>query len=314
MNLQELQQKVIASDDFDSIEGYFNVCREFLCLLNDSQLTRIISPTEHQYVFFQFGEDYGHKITRPLNTNLYIDKGRTFQTEFEKFVDLLNELRKKEKKALTIKKHRRFLEANGINRIIYTIQQSIGSIGDSFENANQSRKRVGMLFEKLVKHIIQALGLECESRTISIPIEECPGKSMSYELDLVISKGKAIVVSEDVVIKSNEIVGSVKTTSKDRIDKIFLDKFMMSKLLGRTIPVIAIFLHDVQRARKQGSIFGINSTFKSNHFVGYTYALNRLDGVYYVDPRPNMVSDATLSQEISDFGKLLTHDLWKLVK
>jgi hypothetical protein len=136
---------------------------------------------------------------------------------------------------------------------------------------------------------------------------------MSYELDLVISRDKAIVASEDVLIKSNEIVGSVKTTSKDRIDKVFLDKFMMSKLLGRPIPVIAIFLHDVQRARRKGSIFGINSTFKSNHFVGYTYVLNRLDGVYYVDPRPNMVSNATLSKEISDFGTLLTHDLWDIV-
>lgn len=27
--------------------------------------------------------------------------------------------------------------------------------------------------------------------------------------------------------------------------------------------------------------FGVNSTFKSNHFLGYTVALNRLDGVYY---------------------------------
>ena len=129
MDLQELQQKVIASDDFDSIEEYFNVCRDFLCLLNDLQPTRIISPTEHHYVFFQFGENYGHKITRPLNTNLYIEGSRSFQTEFERFLDLLNELRKKEKKALTMKKHQRFLEENGINRIIYTVQQSIGSRG-----------------------------------------------------------------------------------------------------------------------------------------------------------------------------------------
>jgi hypothetical protein len=159
MDLQGLQQKVIASGGLDSLEEYFDVCREFLRFLNDLQPTRIISPTEHQYVFFQFGEDYGHKITRPLNTNLYIERSRSFQTDFERFVDLLNELRKKEKKAITINKHQRFLEKNGINRIIYTIQQSIGSIGDSFDNANQSRKRVGMLFEQLVKHILQALGL-----------------------------------------------------------------------------------------------------------------------------------------------------------
>ena len=113
-------------------------------------------------------------------------------------------------------------------------------------------------------------------------------------------------------IDITEIVGSVKTTSKDRIDKVFLDKYLLTKLLGRDVPVIAIFLHDVQRARRGQSIFGINSTFKTNHFLGYTVALNRLDGVYYVDPRPEMVVNERLREQISDFQKFLISDLWKL--
>ena len=313
MDLTDLQRRVIGSDDFDSMEGYFNVCRDFLQLLGESEPTRIISPTEHDYVFFQFGEEFGHKITRPLNTSLFIEKSPEFQRESGRFVGLLNDLRVKETDALTLRKNQEFVSSNGINRVVYTVQQSIGSIGDSFENANQSRKRVGMLFEQLVKQIIQEIGLDCEPRRISIPIAGYPDASMSYQLDVVISRGKAIVTSEDAAIKANEIVGSIKTTSKDRIDKIFLDKYMMSKLLGRSIPVIAVFLHDVQRAKKRGSVFGINSTFKRNHFMGYTYVLNRLDGVYYVDPRPDMLNNAALSQEISDFGKLITHDLWDLV-
>jgi len=104
----------------------------------------------------------------------------------------------------------------------------------------------------------------------------------------------------------------VKTTSKDRIDKIFLDKYLLTKLLGRDIPVIAIFLHDVQRARRGNSIFGINTTFKSNHFLGYTVALNRLDGVYYVDPRPEMLSNQRLREQIHDFQQFLLWDLWTL--
>ncbi len=81
------------------------------------------------------------------------------------------------------------------------------------------------------------------------------------------------------------------------------------QLLGREVRVIAIFLHDVQRARRGYSIFGINSTFKSNHFLGYTVALNRLDGVYYVDPHPEMIANKRLREEISDFQHFLTHDL-----
>lgn len=86
----------------------------------------------------------------------------------------------------------------------------------------------------------------------------------------------------------------------------------MTKLLGRDIPVIAIFLHDVQRAKKGNSIFGIASTFKRNHFLGYTIALNRLDGVYYIDPRPEMTADKQLREQIKDFQQFLVHDLWTL--
>jgi hypothetical protein len=123
-----------------------------------------------------------------------------------------------------------------------------------------------------------------------------------------------IIASETKHIHTSEVVGSVKTTSKDRIDKIFLDKFLLTKLLGREIPVVAVFLHDVQRAKRGESIFGINSTFKSNHFLGYTVALNKLDGVYYVDPRPEMLANKQLREQIRDFQSFLVRDLWLLAK
>ena len=101
--------------------------------------------------------------------------------------------------------------------MVYTTQQAIGSIGDSFDNPNQSRKRIGQLFETLVKLIIQEVGLICEPRTINIPIPNNPGYEMSYEVDL--GRNKAIIASETHFIHPAEVVGSVKTTSKDRIDK-----------------------------------------------------------------------------------------------
>ena len=76
--------------------------------------------------------------------------------------------------------------------------------------------------------------------------------------------------------------------------------------------MIAIFLHDVQRAKSGNSIFGVNSTFKSNHFLGYTVALSKLDGVYYVDPRPEMATNEQLREQIKDFQTFLVRDLWKL--
>lgn len=76
--------------------------------------------------------------------------------------------------------------------------------------------------------------------------------------------------------------------------------------------MIAIFLHDVQRARRGNSIFGVASTFKTNHFLGYTVALNRMDGVYYVDPRPEMATNPRLRDEIDNFQNFLTHAIWQL--
>jgi hypothetical protein len=237
---------------------------------------------------------------------LFFESADNFKLAFERFIIFLADLKTLQTAIIDQEAQQKYLSSNEINKVIYTIQQSIGCIGDSFDNPNQSRKRVGQLFETLIKLIIQVLGLECEPRTITIPIPNYPGYEMSYELDLVFSHNKAIIASETKFIHASEIVGSVKTTSKDRIDKVFLDKYLLTKLLGRDIPVVAIFLQDVQRARKGNSIFGIASTFKSNHFLGYTVALNKLDGVYYVDPRPEMAVNERLREQIHDFQRFFS--------
>lgn len=310
--LADLQASVRDRSAFGELGHYFTLCHAFLTLIENTQPTRIISPTDHHYVFYQYDKAYSHRITRPLNINLFFESADDFKTAFERFIAFLADLKRFQEAVIDQDTKRGYLDSNEVNKVVYTIQQSVGSIGDSFDNPNQSRKRVGQLFENLIKLTIQEVGLECESRQVTVPIPGYPGYEMSYDLDLVFSRDKAIIASETELIHPAEVVGSVKTTSKDRIDKIFLDKYLLTQFLGREVRVIAIFLHDVQRARRGHSIFGINSTFKSNHFLGYTVALNRLDGVYYVDPRPEMVTDERLREEISDFQHFLTHDLWVL--
>jgi len=312
ITLEDLQASVRDRSAFGELGHYFTLCHTFLSLIEETRPTRIISPTYHNYVFYQYDESYGHRITRPLNTNLFFESADDFKIAFERFIAFLADLKRFQDTVIDLDTKRDYLDSGEINKVVYTIQQSVGSIGDSFDSPNQSRKRVGQLFESLIKLIIQEVGLECESRKVTVPIPGYPGYTMSYDLDLVFSRDKAIVASETELIHPTEVVGSVKTTSKDRIDKVFLDKYLLTQFLGREVRVIAIFLHDVQRARRGHSIFGINSTFKSNHFLGYTVALTRLDGVYYVDPRPEMITDERLREEISDFQHFLTHDLWAL--
>ncbi len=312
VTLADLRESVQDKSAFETLEDYRTICRTFLAFVKKTCPTRIVAPSHLNYIFYQYGEDYGHKITRPLNVDLFTESVTDFKKQFQRFVAFLADLRQHQEAAVNQKGSREYVASKEINKVVYTVQQAIGSIGDSFENPNQCRKRVGQLFETLVRLIIQEVGLECERRTIHIPIPGYPDYEMPYQLDLVFSRNKALISSETKFIHPSEVVGSVKTTSKDRMDKIFVDKYLLTKLLGRDIPVVAIFLHDVQRARRGSSIFGINSTFKRNHFLGYTVALNGLDGVYYVDPRPEMVADERLREQIADFQQFLLRDLWML--
>lgn len=312
--LRDLQASVQDTTAFYSLNDYLLIGKEFLAFLESSQPTRIVSPSHPNYIFYQYDTTYGHKITRPLNTNLWLETAGALQTTFDDFRVFLDDLKQRQEAILDSPGVQALLASKTLDKVVYTIQQAVGCIGDSFENANQSRKRIGQLFENLVRLIIQSVGIECEPRTITLPIPGYPGYEMSYELDLVFSRKSVILTAETSQLHPQEVVGSVKTTSKDRLDKVFLDKFLLSRLFDRPVPVIAIFLHDVQRARRGNSIFGINSTFKSNHFLGYTVALNRLDGVYYVDPRPEMLIDARLCEQIGDFQQFLVRDLWFLTR
>lgn len=310
--LVDLQASIQDKSAFTKLADYALLAEHYLAHLVATKPTRIIFPSHAHYIFYQYNKNASHKITRPLNTNLFVTDPADFDRMFARFVSALGDLKRLQERASASRGFKAYSQSGEINRVIYTAQQTIGCIGDSLEIENQSRKRIGQLFENLVKLVLQEIGLKCESRTVNLPIPNFPDCKMSYELDVVFSRNGAIVASETKFLHPKEIVGSIKTTSKDRIDKVFLDKFLLTKLLGRDVPVIAVFLHDVQRAKRGTSIFGINSTFKTNHFLGYTVALNRLDGVYYVDPRPEMTTNPKLREQIADFQTLLLRDLWQL--
>ena len=125
---------------------------------------------------------------------------------------------------------------------IYTIQQTIGIALDGLPAgaSNQARKVNGDLFERLIQVLLNKIGLDCQTGTVKVPVyvENELQFKMSYQHDLLIMNGEKL-----------KAIGSVKTSSKDRIDKIFMDKFLYSKLTETSIPHIAIFLNDVQRKK-----------------------------------------------------------------
>ena len=188
LTLGDLQESVRDRSAFKKLDDYQMVVSAFLDLVARERPTRIVSPTHANYVFFQYDQGYGHKITRPINRDLFIESAADFEPAFSRFRDFLDDLRKHHAVASDQVGNGKYIESRGISRMIYTLQQSVGCIGDSFDDANQSRKRAGQLFETLIKLVLQETGVECEPRTINVPIPGNPGYEMSYELDLVFSR------------------------------------------------------------------------------------------------------------------------------
>ena len=190
---------------------------------------------------------------------------------------------------------------------VYTIQQSIGAALDGLPagRSNTARKLNGDLFENFIRLIIKEIGVGCRAGVVQVPVVVNGEKlfDMSYQHDLLIEDENKI-----------KVIGSIKTSSKDRIDKIFIDKFLYTKLTETLIPHIAVFLNDVQRKNtRRENEYGINSTFLPSHFKGYTVKLNPLDGVYYCDIRPNMKTEVILKDHIKTFDYLICEDIWKFL-
>jgi hypothetical protein len=297
MKLDGLVKAASNKGNFTELWHYVEFCLEFLDFVGTPGAIQaeIVSRNETHYRFIQFkNADFG--ISRPLNSNL-LYTGKVAKTELKKFLQILDALKKNDTQ----------VNRQIVNRSVYTIQQSIGAALDALPagKSNTARKINGDLFERLIQLLLVQVGIECTAGVVKVPVKVA-GKeefAMNYHHDLIIKSGALV-----------KIIGSVKTSSKDRLDKIFIDNFLLAKLSGKDVPHIAIFLNDVQRKGKNPKEYGVGATFLPGHFKGYTIKLNPLDGVYYFDIRPNMLTENILKDHIRTFDHFLFKELWGFLK
>lgn len=298
MTIKQLVKKATNKDNFSDLKGYIAFCTEYLAYISEHLQAVIVSQNENHYQFYQYDKSGNYQITRPINSGLMYD-AKTFTKASKEYIKILKSIKTVSKKDPAIRQI--------INNATYTIQQSIGAALDGLPagKANTARKLNGDLFEHFIRLVIREMGLDCKSGVVQVPVvvKGEAAFNMSYQHDLIIEK------DEDV-----KVIGSIKTSSKDRIDKIFIDKFLYNKLTEKNTPHIAIFLNDVQRKNtRRENEYGINATFLPGHFKGYTVKLNPLDGVYYCDIRPNMRTEDILKDHIKTFDNLLIEDIWKFL-
>lgn len=290
--LWEIMSWVSQKDRFIKISDYIEFSKYYLEFISSELQAEIIAQNENNYRFFQYKRDGEYNITRPVNGDLFLrlsdydSIGKVFEAMLENIRDIKNDE----------------LNRKYINDFIYTTQQSIGCALDALPSSktNTSRKVNGDLFERLMQLIIKKLGFFIDSETLSIKVPNS-NEMMKYQNDIEIKVNGEIVA-----------IGSVKTSSKDRVDKIFLDKLMYNRLTQTNTPHFAIFLHDVQRAGTEPD-YKVGQTFLTGHFKAYTIGLNPLDGVYYCDLRPVMKTDKLLKEHIKSLDHLLCEDIWDFI-
>lgn len=301
MTVKGLLKKSVNKNLFSSLNKYLDFTSEYLEFINDPSNIQavIIAQNETNYKFIQYKKDGTYNVTRPMNSNLMYDYNQ-FESNKKKLISLLSNIKNEE---FDTKDNRDIL-----NNSIYTIQQCIGATLDALpaNKSNTARKINGDLFERLIRILLDLLNIDCKSGVVQLPVK-LEGKElfkMSYQHDLIIKYNDEL-----------KAIGSVKTSSKDRIDKIFLDKFLYCKITETEIPHFAVFLNDVQRKNtSRAGKYSINSTFLPGHFKVYTVKLNPLDGVYYCDIRPNMMTEDLIKDHIKTFDNLLFNDIWEFLK
>lgn len=160
--LRELVDQTTRKENFQTIADYVEFCRIYLAYIVKHQRAAIIAQNENHYQFYQYDQEGGYQITRPINSDLMYttDDFGQFGTEF---VRLLSSVR--EVKPGTAESH-------VLNRAVYTIQQSIGAALDALPagRSNQARKLNGDLFETFVRLLIREIGIECRAGVVKVPV------------------------------------------------------------------------------------------------------------------------------------------------
>lgn len=266
-------------------------------------LPNIISDKKIKGKYIIFSSDIAgtEKFVRPINTELILLDLNSFDSHCAKLIDVFKRIKSGE-----VSYTQNDYEI--IDKTLYTIQQIIGAGLDLLVNPNSARKHAGNRFEELIKCVFDEIGVANNHLVLKIPYETDDGtKVYKCENDLILSPHSQ-VRSTSGTLDKNEVVVSVKTTSKDRMGKIFIDKILLQEFVKHDQKVIGIFLNDVQRKEKDN----ISHTLVSGLFMVYTKFLTNLDGIYYLDPPPTSLKPP-YNKYMHKFSKLLIEDLQDLL-
>jgi len=282
----------------NSLEDFFNISKRVR-----AYLPNVLSDSvdKNGYTIYVSEVAGSKRYLRPINKSLYIQDDMLFEQSYTAFLQTVSKIKSKEL-------HFDENEKNNINSFLYTIQQSIGAGLDLMVDPNSARKHVGNRFEELIRAVFAAIGVSNKRIVLRIPYDTDEGEKIyKCENDLVLSPYEK-VNSTPEQLDEKEIVVSVKTTSKDRMGKMFIDRILLEKFVKHPQKVIGIFNNDVQRKNNND----ISFTLVSGLFMVYTKFLTEVEGVYYLDPPPTALKEP-YNRYMKPFSELITQGIFKLL-
>ncbi|KAA6319114.1 hypothetical protein EZS27_030954 [termite gut metagenome] len=281
----------------NTLEDFYNISKRVR-----EYLPNVLSGSvdKNGYTIFVSEVANSKKYLRPINKTLYIQDDASFEQSYQMFLQTVFKIKSRN---LNFGED----EKNNVNSFLYTIQQSIGAGLDLLVDPNSARKHVGNRFEELIRVIFTDIGISNKRIVLRIPYDTDEGEKIyKCENDLVLSPFEK-VVSTPEQLDEKEIVISVKTTSKDRMGKMFIDKILLEKFVKHPQKVIGIFNNDVQRKKNND----ISFTLVSGLFMVYTKFLTEIEGVYYLDPPPTAKKEP-YRKYMKPFSELITIDIFRL--
>lgn len=274
-----------------------------LTLRTQFHLQNVLSRSVEKNGYLIYVSEFANSIKyiRPIRKSLYLFNQKELEISFELFKLTTEKIKSRN---LSISEE----EKKNMDVFLYTIQQTIGAGLDLLVDPNSARKHIGNRFEELIKIVFDEVQISNKKLVLSIPYPSEQGEKIyKCENDLIVSPYSE-VLSNSFETNEKEIVISIKTTSKDRMGKIFIDKLLIEKFVNHPQKVIGIFNNDVQR--KEGN--NISFTLVSGLFMVYTKFLTELEGVYYLDPPP-ITKREPFKTHMKPFSELITKDIFELL-
>ena len=298
-----------ACQEIQSLEDFLELGRDCLSPILETTESIRVSSLKYQHYVIRVAISALQaepRYLRPINGSLFIEDITEFDLYKNRFQELIRGLRDYSGDLNSLpQKSKQFADGDSIVKLLYTAVQAIGCILDLSHDSQAARKNFGQRFEDFVKVLLSDLGIANDAFTFSVKNLSINAQ-YNVPIDIIINTHGSLRSSRSQ-IDSRDTILSIKTSSKDRMKLIFVDRFVLEKILEvRRVNYIALYHNDIQRKGKDR----ISSTFSSDIYMVFSHVFGDLP-LYYLDP-PVVANESRFRQKIKTFDTFILHDLWKL--